>query len=114
MNCPACGKVLAFTKPLMPSDDAVTCRYCYKVVPAEQLVWSDGQFHFDILGDVPVEKISPKVIMRNQRAKILDLGKIHSKALRYIQAEPNLRAICGEFGITSANIRIVLLSEETK
>ena len=112
MNCWNCGKVLPITKPLKPKDDVLVCYYCNATTNSSQLSWSDGKFHFNIVGDVRVENISPKVILKNQKAKVLDLDKIRRKSLTYIKQEPNLRAICGEFDIKSSDVRIEILKEE--
>lgn len=112
MTCPECGKVIAFTKPLKATDDAVTCMYCHQVIPAESIVWSDGKFHFDILGDVTLIKIAPRVLMKNQTTTVLDLRKLLAQATSIIFKEPNLQCICSEFFIQDSDIRIEVLTEQ--
>lgn len=112
MNCNKCDKVLAITRTLKPTEDAIVCRYCNTVVDVKNIVWSDGKFHFNIMGEVPVDGISPKIILNNQVSKEFDAQKILSRAQSYVKSEPNLKARCGEFGITDNDMQVVLLHEE--
>jgi len=114
MNCPQCGKTVPIIKKIRPVGDAVTCVYCKHVIPAELMVWSDGKFHFTILGDVknPRCPVQPRVLMKEQSASVLDIPKIRAMAIKIINREPNLRCICGEFDIKDSDIRVELLTEE--
>jgi hypothetical protein len=112
MNCPTCGKVLSITKSLMPSEDATVCKYCYAVVPAENITWDDGKFHFNNIGRNANPKISPRILMADQVARELDLPRIHRKALSIIHAQPNLRAICSEFFIRDDMIEVQIIQEQ--
>jgi hypothetical protein len=114
MNCPKCGKVMPITKKVEPINDAVACTYCRHVVPAELMVWSDGKFHFTVLGDVtnPQCRVKPRILMKEQTAIVLDIPKLKAIAIQIINREPNLRCICGEFEIKDSDIRIELLTEE--
>jgi len=114
MNCPKCGKVLAITKIVEPTKDAVTCIYCAHVIPAESLTWEDGRFHFRVIGDVTAPKcnISPRVLMEHQDAAQLDLRKLTQTAIQIINRQPNLRCVCGEFMIDNSHIRVELLDEQ--
>ncbi len=113
MNCPKCNKVVPITKVLQPKGDAIVCAYCQEIIPVESIVWSDGKFHFVILGDVTAIKLAngPRVLMQDQSASVLDIQKIRSTATRIIYREPNLRCICSEFMIKDSNIRVELLLE---
>ena len=82
------------------------------VIPTEKIVWSDGLFHFHIIGICPDVKISPRLLMKNQTVKKLDLAKVLSKALSLIKKEPNLRAICSEFQIDDSRIHVELVQED--
>ncbi len=114
MNCPKCNKVIPIIRVIKSIDDAVNCIYCEHVIASETLVWKDGKFHFDILGDVSVIKLQhgPRKLMKNQSAKILDIRKILAKAKKYIREEPNINCVCSEFFITDNDIRLELLLEE--
>lgn len=114
MKCSECGKTVPITKVLQPKDDAVTCMYCGYVIPAESLTWSDGKFHFTVLGDVASIKLinGPRVLMREQVVKTLDIRKLRAAAIKIIRREPNLRCVCGEFQIQDSDIRIELLPEK--
>lgn len=78
----------------------------------ENVAWSDGRFHFNIIGEVADSKISPRILMRDQTTTLLDCDKIHKKAVDIIFKEPNLRAICSEFFIGETNISIQLITED--
>jgi len=114
MKCPKCSKIVPITKVLQPKDDAVTCVYCGHVIPAESLIWSDGKFHFTVLGDVSSIKLQngPRVLMREQTATVLDIRKIRAIAIKIINEEPNLRCICSEFAIQDSDIRVEVLTEK--
>jgi len=114
MKCPKCGKVVPITKVLQPKDDAVTCTYCNHVIPAESLIWSDGKFHFVILGDVSSIELQngARVLMKDQTASVLDIRKIRTVAIKIINQEPNLRCVCSEFQIQDSDIRVEVLIEK--
>jgi hypothetical protein len=103
--------VVPITKVLQAKDDAVICVYCNRVIPVEEIVWSDGVFHFDVIGNVTVIKVQPRVLLRDQMAPILDFSKILDKAKKIIKSEPNIRCICGEFAIGDDDIRVELILE---
>jgi len=118
MKCPACNKVVPITKVLHPSGDAVPCIYCQHVIPSEQIAWGDGKFHFRILGDVTniskkAKPLSPRILMQDQVASLLNLPKILEIAIKTIRKEPNLRCVAEEFMISDSHIRVDLLLEET-
>ena len=114
MKCPQCNKTVPIIRKLQPKDDAVACVYCKHVIPAELIVWSDGKFHFDVLGDVTSPKcpVKPRVLMREQSIAVLDIPKMRATAIRIINEEPNLRCICQEFYIEDSDIRVELLIEK--
>lgn len=113
MKCPQCSKIVPIIRTVQPKGDAVTCVYCKHVIPAELMVWSDGKFHFTILGDVtnPRCPVKPRILMNEQSIEVLDIPKIRETAIRIINKEPNLRCICGEFDIKDSDIRVELLME---
>jgi hypothetical protein len=111
MNCSKCEKVVAFTRPLKPVDDAIVCAYCQNVIPAEEIAWSDGTFHFRVIGEVVSLDIPARILMENQTVRILDIKKILSFAKTLIHREPNLKAILQEFMIGDSNIHIEVLRE---
>ena len=113
MKCPNCSKLLPITKILKPSKDAVVCIYCYGIIPSEDIAWSDGKFHFTVLGHVVSDtcRVAPRVLMKEQTALILDIQKIRATAIKIIRQEPNLRCICGEFAIKDSDIAVEVLTE---
>jgi DNA-directed RNA polymerase subunit RPC12/RpoP len=115
VNCPECNKIVPITKSLKIADDTIECIYCNHVIPVKKLVWSDGKFHFRILGDVnnAQSKINfaPRILMNNQVTKVFDLPKILAKAITIINKEPNLRCVCEEFFIKDKDIRVELVLE---
>lgn len=111
MKCPKCEKVIAFTRPLKPVDDAIVCQYCQEVISAEKIAWSDGTFHFRVIGEVVSLDISARILMENQTIQVLDIKKMLTKATEFINQEPNLRAVCQEFMIANSNIHVEVLSE---
>ena len=113
MNCPECGKIVPITKVVKPTDDALSCVYCHHVIPSESITWSDGKFHFIILGDVKNPKcpVSPRILMKEQIISVLDIKKIRATAIKIINREPNLRCICSEFFIQDSDIRVEILLE---
>jgi hypothetical protein len=60
--------------------------------------------------DIP---LPPRVLMREQSVKVLDLAKIREKAIAYLNKEPNLRCVVREFEIPDENIRVELLTPTT-
>lgn len=114
MKCPKCERKLAITKVIKPSEDGVVCVHCHHVVPSHSITWSDGLFHFNVVGNVNDKKsaISPRLLMENQTIKTLDLGKIRERAKHIISEQPNLRAICQEFFIGTSDIFIELIQEK--
>lgn len=111
MNCPSCHKVVPITQTVQPKEDAITCPYCFRVIPSESIVWKDGEFHFNIIGDVKAIKISPRLLLKNQSTKVLDLKKVLQTAKNIISKEPNIRCICNEFAIADNDIRVELITE---
>lgn len=111
MNCPKCDKTVPITKVLTAKDDAVICVYCNHVIPAEDIAWSDGKFHFNVLGEVRAIKVKPRELLKDQIVPILDFTKMLAKARKIIKDEPNIRCLCGEFAITEDDVRIELLLE---
>lgn len=63
------------------------------------------------MGDVTTIKVAPQLLQKNQVAQVLDLKIILAKARKFIFSEPNIRCICGEFGIIESDIRVELISE---
>jgi hypothetical protein len=113
MKCPNCDKILPITKPLKAVQDEVVCVYCHGIIPSEAIAWSDGKFHFTVLGYVVSSscKVAPRVLMKEQTASVLDINKLRAKAIKIIRQEPNLRCVCGEFDIKDSDIAIELLAE---
>jgi len=111
LKCIHCGKLVPITKTIQNKDDAISCVYCSGVIPSEIIVWSDGLFHFNIMGDVTIIKVAPQLLQKNQTAQVLDLKTILAKSRKFIFAEPNIKCICREFGITESDIRVELILE---
>ena len=114
MKCPECNKIVPIIKVLQSHDDAIKCVYCHYIILTESIVWSDGKFHFTILGDVNTIKLQngPRILMKEQVTSTLDIKKIRTTAIEIINREPNLRCICSEFQIQDSDIRVELLMEE--
>ena len=111
MNCPQCDKIIPITKAIQATGDAVQCIYCHAVVPSEKLTWTDGEFHFNIMGDVTVMPIAPQILLRNQSTKILDINAILARAKKIIKSEPNIYCLVREFDIREIDYRLELLKE---
>lgn len=116
MNCPECNKVVPITRVVKAEGDALSCVYCNQVIPSESLIWSDGKFHFNILGDVRLIQLQfgPRVLLSNQSAKVLDIPKILDRAKKIIRGEPNINCVCSEFYIQDSDIKLDLILEESE
>lgn len=111
MNCPECDKVVPINKVLQPKDDAVVCVYCNKIIPAEDITWKDGKFHFMVLGDVRAIKVKPRELLKNQEAPVYDISKILEQSKKIIKSTPNIRCFIAEFAIAPDDIRVELITE---
>ena len=111
MKCKHCKKTLAITKPLPATGDAVACTYCNGINPVEEIAWTDGKFRFRVLGDVPLMKVAPRILMHTQSAKTLDIRSIREKAIDIVNRTPNIKCICQEFMINPEDIRVEIVPE---
>jgi len=112
MTCSKCGKVLPINGVIDDNSNPLVCVYCEHVTPIEDIKWSDGLFHFRVIGEVHYKNLVPRVLLENQTVAKLDIPHLREKARAIIGKQPNLRAICQEFFIEDDDIHIDVLTEE--